>query len=99
MIDSNTERMFFLALVVAITIAFFWLIHDFLQPIVWAIALGIVVYPLHTAIAHRLAPRASLAAALSVCVVVLVVVVPLLAVAAAVTTEAAPLYAQLGTGQ
>ena len=99
MIDSNTERMFFLALVVAITIAFFWLIHDFLQPIFWAIALGIVVYPLHTAIARRLAPRASLAAVLSVGVVVLVVVLPLLAVVAAVTTEAAPLYAQLGSGQ
>jgi predicted PurR-regulated permease PerM len=99
MIDSNTERMFFLALVVAITIAFFWLINDFLQPIFWAIALGIVVYPLHTVIARRLAPRTSLAAALSVGVVVLVVVLPLLAVVAAVTTEAAPLYAQLGSGQ
>jgi len=99
MMDNNVERMFFLALVVAITIAFFWLIHDFLQPIFWAIALGIVVYPLHTSIARRLAPRASLAAALSVTVVVLVVVLPLLAVVAAVTTEAAPLYARLGAGQ
>jgi len=99
MIDRNVERLFFLALVVAITIAFFWLIHDFLQPIFWAIALGIVVYPLHTRIARRLAPRQSLAAALSVTVVVLVVVLPLLLVVAAVTTEAAPLYARLGTGQ
>ena len=99
MIDSSVERMFFLALVVAITIAFFWLIHDFLQPIFWAIALGIVVYPLHTWIARRLAPRESLAAGLSVTVVVLVVVLPLLAIVAAVTTEAAPLYERLGKGQ
>jgi predicted PurR-regulated permease PerM len=99
MIDSNVARMFFLTLVVAITIAFFWLIHDFLQPIFWAIALGIVVYPLHTWIARRLAPRQSLAAALSVTVVVLVVVLPLLFVVAAVTSEAAPLYARLGAGQ
>src|SRR6185295_4991304 len=99
MIDHNAERLFFLALVCAITIAFFWLIHDFLQPIFWAIALGIVVYPLHTWIARRLAPRASLAAALSVTVVVLVVVLPLMFVVAAVTTEAAPLVARLNAGE
>lgn len=99
MIDSNVERIFFLVLVCAITIAFFWLIHDFLQPIFWAIALGIVVYPLHTWIARRLAPRASLAAALSVTVVVLVVVLPLLFVVAAVTAEAVPLAARLNAGE
>lgn len=99
MIDTNVERMFFLALVCAISIAFFWLIHDFLQPIFWAIALGIVVYPLHTWLARRLAPRGSLAAALSVTVVVLVVVLPLLFVGAAVTSEAASLYARLNERQ
>ena len=99
MIDTSVERMFFLALVCAITLAFFWLIHDFLQPIFWAIALGIVVYPLHTWLARRLAPRASLAAMLSVAVVVLVVVLPLLFVGAAVTTEAAALYTRINDRQ
>ncbi|HVY66131.1 MAG TPA: AI-2E family transporter, partial [Gammaproteobacteria bacterium] len=70
MIERNVERMFFLALVCAVTVAFFWLIHDFLQPIFWAIALGIVVYPLHVSLARRLAPRQSLAAMLSVTVVI-----------------------------
>ena len=59
MIDQGTERVFFLSLVFAITIAFFWLIHDFLQPIFWAIALGIVVYPLHVWLARRLAAYVS----------------------------------------
>ena len=99
MIDTNVERIFFLVLVCAITIAFFWLIHDFLQPIFWAIALGIVVYPLHLWLARRLAPRKSLAAALSVTAVVLVVVLPLLFVGAAVTSEAASLYARLNERQ
>jgi predicted PurR-regulated permease PerM len=98
MIERNAERLFFLALVCAITIAFFWLIHDLLQPIFWAIALGIVVYPLHTRIARRLAPRESLAAAISVAVVVIVVVLPLLGVVAAVTSEATGLYTRLNAG-
>lgn len=99
MIEQSTERIFFVALVCAVTIAFFWLIHDFLQPIFWAIALGIVVYPLHTLLGRRLAPRESLAAVLSVVIVVLVVVLPLLFVVAAVTAEAAPLYARLNAGE
>ncbi len=99
MIERSTERLFFLALVCAVTIAFFWLINDLLQPIFWAIALGIVVYPLHRRIARRLAPRESLAASLSVGVVVIVVVLPLLGVAAAVTSEAATLYTRLSAGE
>jgi predicted PurR-regulated permease PerM len=98
-INHTAERAFFVALVCAITIAFFWLIHDFLQPIFWAIALAIVVYPLHRRLARRLEPRASLAAALSVTTVVLVVVMPLLAVGTAVTTEATALYSRVDTGQ
>jgi predicted PurR-regulated permease PerM len=96
-INHTAERAFFVALVCAITLAFFWLIHDFLQPIFWAIALAIVVYPLHRRLARRLAPRASLAAALSVATVVLVVVMPLLAVGTAVTTEAAALLSHVDT--
>jgi predicted PurR-regulated permease PerM len=98
-INPTVERAFFVALVCAITLAFFWLIRDFLQPIFWAIALGIVVYPLHRRLARRLAPRESLAAALSVATVVLVVVLPLLAVGTAVTSEAAAIYARVDTGQ
>jgi predicted PurR-regulated permease PerM len=98
MINRDAERIFFLSLVCAITVAFFWLVHDFLQPIFWAVALGIVVYPLHTWIERRLAPRASLAAIVSVAAVVLVVVLPLLGVAAAVTGEAAGLYTRLNAG-
>lgn len=98
MIQHNAERLFFVALVCAVTLAFFWLINYFLQPIFWAIALGIVVYPLHTRIARRLAPRESFAAAISVVLVVIVVVLPLLGVAAAVASEATSLYTRLNAG-
>jgi predicted PurR-regulated permease PerM len=97
-VERNVEKLFFGTLLCVVTLAFFWLIRGFLQPIFWAVALGIVVYPLHTRIKNRLHPRRSLAALASIGVVVIVVVLPLLGVVAAVTTEAAGLYARLDKG-
>jgi predicted PurR-regulated permease PerM len=96
--QSNVERGFFIGLVVAVTIAFFWLIRSFMQPIFWAIALGIVVYPLHARLTRRLHDRQALAASISVITVVIVVILPLAGIAAAVTREGAALYERLDTG-
>ncbi len=98
MTENSVQRAFFFALVFAVTFAFLWLIRGFLQPIFWAIALGIVVYPLHARITRRVHGRESLAALTSVALVVVVVILPLVGVAAAVTREAAALVQGLGTG-
>jgi predicted PurR-regulated permease PerM len=97
--QNNVERAFFIVLLIAVTLAFLWLIRGFLQPIFWAIALGIAIYPLHARLLRRLRGRASLAAALSVVIVVIVVILPLVGVGAAVTREGAALYARLDTGE
>jgi predicted PurR-regulated permease PerM len=96
--ETSVQRGFFFALLFVVTLAFLWLIRGFLQPIFWAIALGIIVYPLHIRLLKRLSGRDSLAAMLSVLVVVVVVILPLIGVGAAVTTEAAALYQRLDTG-
>ena len=99
MLSNDTiDRTFFVALLVVVTIAFIWLIRGFLQPIFWAAALGIVVFPVHGRIERRLGGRKSLAAAASMLLVLVVVVLPLAGVIAAVTTEAAGLYARLADG-
>jgi predicted PurR-regulated permease PerM len=98
MTANNVERAFFFALLFAVTLAFIWLIRGFLQPIFWAVALGIVVYPLHVAIVPRVRNRESLAAILSVLLVIVVVILPLIGVTAAVTREAAGLYQRLEAG-
>jgi predicted PurR-regulated permease PerM len=96
--DFNAERAFFVALLLGVTIAFFWLIGSFIQPIFWAIALGIVVYPLHARLAERLHEREGLAASISVIIVVIVVILPLIGIGAAVTREGAALYDTLSNG-
>jgi predicted PurR-regulated permease PerM len=97
--DTYIERAFFVALLLAVTLAFLWLIRSFLQPIFWAIALGIVVYPLHARLVSRLRGRTSLAAVISVVAVVVVVILPLIGVGAAVTREGAALYERLSAGE
>lgn len=96
--ESYVQRMFFIGLLFVVTGAFIWLIRGFLQPIFWAVALGIVVYPLHTRILSLLERRETLAASTSVVLVVLIVIMPIIGVAMAVTGEAAALYARLSEG-
>jgi predicted PurR-regulated permease PerM len=96
--ESTVQRAFFFALLLGVTIAFVWLVRGFLQPVFWAVALGIVVYPLHRRVAQWLEPRTTLAAIASLAAVVVVVIVPLIGVIAAVTREAAALYQRLSAG-
>jgi predicted PurR-regulated permease PerM len=95
MAESNVERGFFVALLLVVSLAFFWLIRGFLQPIFWAVALGIVVYPLHSRLEQRLHRRKALAAGISIVIVVIVVILPLIGLGAAVAQEGTALYERL----
>jgi predicted PurR-regulated permease PerM len=97
-IHSSSQRVFFGLLLVGVTIAFLWLIRGFLQPIFWAVAFGIVIFPLHAKIERRLRPRGSLAATASVLLVLLIVILPLAGIGAVVTGEAAALYERIRGG-
>ncbi len=100
MIESTTHRFFFGALLLLVTATFIWLIRGFLQPIFWAVALGIVFYPLHLKLAAKIGEkRRNLAASISVLLVILIVVLPLAGVVTAVTTQAAGLYNRLTSGE
>jgi predicted PurR-regulated permease PerM len=96
--ENNVQRTFLFVLLLAVTAAFLWLIRGFLQPIFWAVALGIVVYPVHVWILRKLRGREALAAITSIVLVVIVVILPLIGVAAAVAREASGLYQRLDAG-
>jgi predicted PurR-regulated permease PerM len=97
--NNVAQRIFFGLLLVVVTIAFLWLIRAFLQPIFWAVALGIVFYPLHQRLNKLLGNRPRLAAATSVIAIVLIVVLPLAAVITAMATEAAALVERIRTNE
>ncbi|MDX1562285.1 MAG: AI-2E family transporter [Gammaproteobacteria bacterium] len=93
--ENSAQRIFFGVLLIAVTAAFIWLIRGFVQPIFWAVALGIVFFPLHQMLEKRLNGRRSLAATLSTIAILLIVVLPIAAIAAAVAGEAANLYQRI----
>jgi predicted PurR-regulated permease PerM len=93
--DSTAQRIFFAALLVIVTGAFIWLVRGFVQPIFWAVALGIVFFPLHRRLCTALKNRISLAAALTTVIALLIVVIPLGALITAVAQEAAALYQRI----
>ncbi|HEX7080037.1 MAG TPA: AI-2E family transporter [Gammaproteobacteria bacterium] len=95
MSPTTVQKAFFAALLVLVTAAFLWLIRGFLQPIFWAVALGIIVYPLHARVEQRLPHHRSLAAGTSMFLVVLIVILPLVGVVTAVTNEATTLVQRL----
>lgn len=98
--DTYTaQRVFFAALLVAVSAAFVWLVRGFVQPIFWAVALGIVFYPMHERLGELLKGRLRLAAALSVIIILLIVVLPLGALVTAVAGEAAGLYDRIRTNE
>ena len=97
--DTSSSRLFFGVLLLIVTAAFIWLIRGFLQPIFWAVALGIVFFPAHAHLSAKLGDRKNLSTILSVGLVVLVVVIPLAGVVTAVTAQAAGLYNRLTTGE
>jgi predicted PurR-regulated permease PerM len=99
-VDTYTaQRVFFAALLVAVSAAFVWLVRGFVQPIFWAVALGIVFYPMHERLGELLKGRLRLAAALSVIIILLIVVLPLGALVTAVAGEAAGLYDRIRTNE
>ncbi|HEY7672547.1 MAG TPA: AI-2E family transporter [Gammaproteobacteria bacterium] len=97
--ERIVQRIFFAILLAFVTGAFLWVIRGFLQPIFWAVALAILVSPVHARIERALSTRATLAAAASVTLVVLIVIMPLIGVGMAVTAEANALYARLRGGE
>jgi predicted PurR-regulated permease PerM len=97
--DENLQRNLFIALLVGVTIAFIWLVRGFLQPIFWAVALGVVFFPAHEYLERRLSPRSALAAMISVAIVLFVVIFPIIGIATAVTAEAADLFQRLNSGE
>jgi predicted PurR-regulated permease PerM len=95
---TTVQYIFFLILVLLVTLAFVGVIQDFLLPLFWATTLAIVSYPVCRWAQSRLGTRASVAALLTLGVILVAVILPLSLIGVAVVQEAAALYKRLETG-
>ena len=83
---SFEQRAFFWTLLAG-TLAFVYLIRDFLQPIFWAALLATLFHSTYVALRRRLGDRASISAALTVLLVVVCVILPLALMVLALTQQ------------
>jgi predicted PurR-regulated permease PerM len=93
------ENIVFVILVVAISLAFGWILLPFFGAILWAVIAAILFAPLMRWLVAAMPARRGLAAFLALMAIILMVIVPATILASLLIEEAAGVYAQLRTGQ
>jgi predicted PurR-regulated permease PerM len=97
--ELSLEHAFFLLLLMIVSVAFVWIVLDFLQPVFWAALLASLFQPVQIWLLPRLRSRESLAALIVLTVILLIVVLPLFFVGFAVTSESVALYQRVTSGE
>jgi predicted PurR-regulated permease PerM len=89
----------FLALVLAVTVAFAMVLQPFFGAILWALILAILFGPLNKKILERIPGRANSAAVLTLLVILLIVIIPAILLSMALIQEFLLVYNQFESGQ
>ena len=95
----NLEDNTLLLLVIAVSLAFAWILWPFYEAILWATVLAIVFAPLYRRLSITMRQQHSLASLATVLIVVTMVILPLTLIAAALVQEATNLYEKIESNQ
>lgn len=89
----------FIWLLVAITIAFGWLLAPFYGAVLWAVVGAIMFAPLQRRLAARFRGRSTVAALATLGIILVIVILPLAFLSAALVGEATAMYALMQSGE
>ncbi len=89
----------FLFVLVAVSLAFGWILWPFFGALFWGVVLAILFSPLHRRLLVKLNGRGSLAALATLAVIVLIVLLPLAFLTASLVNEGAGFYARVQSGE
>lgn len=95
----STERNVLLALVLAVSLLFAWLVAPFLGAIVWSVVAAIMFTPLNDRLQRAFGKRPNLAAATTLLIIVVAIILPALLVGGALAQQASTVFARIATGQ
>ena len=93
------ENQTFLLLLVAVTVAFGWILAPFYGAILWAVVIAVIFAPLNLRLQGSMGGRPNLAAAATVLIVIAMVILPLTLIAASLLQEASAFYAKMQSGE
>jgi predicted PurR-regulated permease PerM len=94
-LEDNT----LLLLLIAVSLAFAWILWPFSEAILWATVLAIVFAPLYRRLLSLLGQQRGLTALATVLIIVTLVILPLTLVAASLVQEATSLYQKIQAGE
>ncbi|MDB5501807.1 MAG: hypothetical protein JWR89_1709 [Tardiphaga sp.] len=96
---GRLEDRFFLILIVAVSLAFGWILVSFYGAILWGVVIAIMFAPLHRRLLRRMPQRPNLAALAMIVLIVLIVILPLTLVAASLTQQGAVVVGKMQSGE
>ena len=82
----------FLLLLVAVSVAFVWILWPFYGAVFWGTVLAIIFAPFHRRVLSSMRQRRTLAALVTVMVVVMIVILPLTLVVSMLVREGLSIY-------
>src|SRR5665647_566008 len=89
----------FLLLIIAVSLAFAWILLPFFGAVLWGTVIATLFVPLHRRLLASTGQRQNLAAALTVVIIIAIVILPMTLIAASLTQEALSVYGKVQSGE
>jgi predicted PurR-regulated permease PerM len=96
---TDLEDRAFLLLIVAVSLAFAWILWPFYGAVLWGTVLAIVFAPLYRRLSGCMRQRLTLAALATVTIIVVMVILPVTLIAALLLNEASSVYGRIQSGE
>ncbi|MEO6057902.1 MAG: AI-2E family transporter [Gemmatimonadales bacterium] len=97
--SPRLEDKAFLVLLVAVSLAFAWILRPFFGAVLWGVILAIVFTPLYRRLRRSLRQRRTLAALATLAIILVLVILPLTLVTALLVQEGAGVYQGIQSGE
>lgn len=97
--SPQLQRGFFLALLAAVTAAFFWVLMPFFGAVMWGVALAILFTPLYKRLLKKIPGRTNTAALATLAICLVVVILPLAMVGVSLVQEVVLVTQNIRSGQ
>jgi predicted PurR-regulated permease PerM len=95
----NVEHNAFLLMIVAISLAFAWILWPFYGAILWGTVIAVLFAPLYRRLLRTLKGRRNLAASAAVLVIIAIVILPTTLIGVSLTQEAIGFYGKVQSGE
>jgi predicted PurR-regulated permease PerM len=89
----------FLLLIIAVSLAFVWILLPFYGAVLWGTVTAILFAPLHRWLLETMGQRRNLAAFVTVMIIIAVVILPMTLIGASLTREALGFYEKVQSGE